>query len=39
MFVLDTNVISELRTGKPMPSVSVRHWQAKFQPISSTWRL
>ena len=26
MFVLDTNVISELRAGKPMPSVSVRHW-------------
>jgi predicted nucleic acid-binding protein len=26
MFVLDTNVISELRAGKPMPSVSVRLW-------------
>jgi predicted nucleic acid-binding protein len=26
MFVLDTNAISELRAGKPMPSDSVRHW-------------
>ena len=29
MFVLDTNVISELRAGKPMPSASVRRWAAQ----------
>lgn len=29
MFVLDTNVISELRVGKSMPSVSVRSWAAQ----------
>jgi predicted nucleic acid-binding protein len=28
MFVLDTNVISELRQGKPNPSMSVRQWAA-----------
>ena len=26
MFVLDTNVISELRQGKPNPSMAVRQW-------------
>ena len=26
MFVLDTNVLSELRVGKPMPSAAVRRW-------------
>lgn len=29
MFVLDTNVISELRHGKPNQSVAVRNWAAK----------
>lgn len=28
MFVLDTNVISELRSGKPSPSPEVRSWAA-----------
>jgi toxin FitB len=28
MFILDTNVISELRHGKPNQSVQVRHWAA-----------
>ena len=28
MFLLDTNVISELRVGKPAPSAAVRHWAA-----------
>ena len=28
MFLLDTNVISELRQGKPQPSAAVRHWAA-----------
>jgi predicted nucleic acid-binding protein len=28
MFVLDTNVISELRQGKPQPSAAVRRWAA-----------
>lgn len=28
MFVLDTNVISELRAGKPLPSDLVRRWAA-----------
>ena len=28
MFVLDTHVISELRQGKPNPSVAVRQWAA-----------
>jgi hypothetical protein len=28
MFVLDTNVISELRQGKPNPSMAVRQWAA-----------
>lgn len=28
MFLLDTNVISELRVGKPHPSAAVRHWAA-----------
>ena len=28
MFVLDTNVISELRQGKPNPSMTVRQWAA-----------
>jgi hypothetical protein len=34
MFVLDTNVISELRQGKPMQSAAVRAWAAA-QPVSS----
>lgn len=29
MFVLDTNVISELRVGKSMPSIFVRSWAAQ----------
>ena len=33
MFVLDTNVISELRHGKPQQSAEVRAWAAK-QPSS-----
>lgn len=33
MFVLDTNVISELRHGKPNPSAQVRRWAAG-QPSS-----
>jgi len=33
MFVLDTNVISELRHGKPNPSPQVRAWAA-LQPSS-----
>ncbi len=33
MFVLDTNVISELRQGKPHPSPEVRAWAAA-QPAS-----
>ena len=28
MFVLDTNVLSELRVGKAMPSLEVRRWAA-----------
>lgn len=28
MFLLDTNVISELRAGKPLPSAAVRRWAA-----------
>lgn len=31
MFLLDTNVISELRQGKPQPSAAVRQW-ASGQP-------
>ena len=33
MFVLDTNVVSELRHGKPNPSPAVRAW-AGAQPAS-----
>jgi len=33
MFVLDTNVISELRHGKPHQSAAVRAWAA-VQPSS-----
>lgn len=33
MYLLDTNVISELRHGKPNQSVHVRHWAA-VQPSS-----
>lgn len=33
MFVLDTNVISELRSGKPNQSIEVRNWAAG-QPSS-----
>jgi predicted nucleic acid-binding protein len=29
MFILDTNVISELRQGKPQPSAAVRRWAAE----------
>lgn len=29
MFILDTNVISELRRGKPNPSAQVRRWAAQ----------
>lgn len=29
MFILDTNVISELRHGKPNPSMAVRQWAAR----------
>lgn len=28
MFLLDTNVVSELRAGKPLPSPAVRRWAA-----------
>ena len=35
MFILDTNVISELRHGKPNQSPEVRRWAAK----QSTGRL
>jgi predicted nucleic acid-binding protein len=28
MFILDTNVISDLRQGKPQPSAAVRRWAA-----------
>lgn len=31
MYVLDTNVISELRQGKPNPSPNVRMWAAQQQ--------
>lgn len=30
MFLLDTNVVSELRTGKKQPSAAVRSWAAHF---------
>lgn len=36
MFVLDTNVISELRQGKPQPSIQVRNWAAN-QPSSKLY--
>ena len=36
MFVLDTNVISELRQGKPQPSIQVRKWAAN-QPSSKLY--
>ena len=29
MYILDTNVISELRRGKPQPSQAVRAWAAE----------
>ena len=29
MFILDTNVISELRQGKPQPSAAVRQWASR----------
>ncbi len=32
MFILDTNVISELRNGKPNPSSKVLNW-SKHQPV------
>jgi predicted nucleic acid-binding protein len=36
MFLLDTNVVSELRHGKPNPSAAVRAW-AEAQPISTLY--
>jgi predicted nucleic acid-binding protein len=36
VFVLDTNVISELRQGKPQPSIQVRNWAAN-QPSSKLY--
>ena len=30
MFLLDTNVVSELRAGKKQPSAAVRSWAARF---------
>lgn len=36
MFVLDTNVISELRQGKTQPSIQVRNWAAN-QPSSKLY--
>ena len=35
-FVLDTNVISELRAGKAAPSVAVRRWAAQL-PINQLY--
>lgn len=32
MFILDTNVLSELRAGKPDPSPAVRAWAALARP-------
>ena len=36
MFILDTNVISELRAGKPKQSAQVRRWAAK-QPAEGLY--
>ncbi|RYF32662.1 MAG: type II toxin-antitoxin system VapC family toxin [Comamonadaceae bacterium] len=36
MYVLDTNVISELRSGKPAPSAAVRGW-AEQQPANQLY--
>ena len=36
MFILDTNVISELRNGKVQPSRAVREWAAR-QPINALY--
>ena len=36
MFVLDTNVISELRSGKPQQSAAVRAWAAG-QPVNQLY--
>ena len=36
MFVLDTNVISELRSGKPQQSANVRKWAAQ-QPSAQLY--
>lgn len=36
MFLLDTNVISELRKGKPKQSAAVRAWAAK-QPVDQLY--
>lgn len=36
MFILDTNVVSELRTGKSQPSAAVRAWAA-HQPINELY--
>lgn len=36
MFLLDTNVISELRSGKPQPAAAVRNWAAE-QPMQQLY--
>lgn len=36
MYLLDTNVISELRNGKPTQSENVRHW-AQAQPANQLY--
>jgi toxin FitB len=36
VFLLDTNVISELRAGKPKPSASVRGWAAQV-PVNQLY--
>lgn len=36
MYLLDTNVISELRSGKPAQSAAVRHW-AEAQPANQLY--
>lgn len=39
MFILDTNVISELRHGKPNQSVEVRKWAAGQSSSKLFYRL
>jgi predicted nucleic acid-binding protein len=36
MFLLDTNVVSELRSGKPQQSTAVRNW-AQRQPVQQLY--